>query len=199
MPRRWLHKTVFGSLKRLFDLVVALALILVLGLPMLIIAAGVRLTSRGPALYWSDRIGRHNQTFRMPKFRSMYIGTPPVATHLLADPDAYITPIGQFLRKSSLDELPQLWSVLVGDMSLVGPRPALFNQHDLIEARTAAGVQALLPGITGWAQVNGRDELPIPAKVALDAEYLRGRSLGLDLRILWMTIWRVIRREGVAH
>ena len=177
----------------------AVTLILVLGLPMLVIAAGVRLTSRGPALYWSERVGRHNRTFRMPKFRSMYVGTPPVATHLLANPDAFITPIGQFLRKWSLDELPQLWSVLVGDMSLVGPRPALFNQIDLVEARTAVGVHALFPGITGWAQVNGRDELPIPAKVALDEEYLMIRTLGLDLRILFLTAWRVVRREGVAH
>jgi O-antigen biosynthesis protein WbqP len=185
--------------KRLFDFVAALLLILVLGLPMIIIAAGVRVTSHGPALYWSDRVGRHNRLFKMPKFRSMYVGTPPLATHLLANPDAHITPIGALLRKSSLDELPQLWSVLVGDMSLVGPRPALFNQHDLIGARSAAGVHSLLPGITGWAQVNGRDELPIPAKVALDAEYLRRRSLGLDVRILWLTIWKVARRDGVSH
>lgn len=188
-----------GLCKRLFDLIAAVLLILVLGLPMLIIAAWVRTTSRGPALYWSDRIGQENQTFKMPKFRSMYVGTPPIATHLLTSPNVYITPIGRFLRKSSLDELPQLWCVLVGDMSLVGPRPALFNQDDLIEARTEAGVHALLPGITGWAQVNGRDELPIPAKIAFDAEYLRGRSFGFDLWILWLTIWRVIRRAGVAH
>ena len=189
----------FDLLKRLFDFIAALTLILVFALPMLVIAAGVCITSRGPALHWSDRIGRYNQKFRMPKFRSMYVGTPPVATHLLTNPDEYMTPVGRFLRKSSLDELPQLWSVLAGDMSLVGPRPALFNQHDLIEARTAAGVHALLPGITGWAQINGRDELPVPAKVAFDEEYLRGRSFGLDLRILWLTIWKVARRDGVTH
>jgi O-antigen biosynthesis protein WbqP len=185
--------------KRMADLIAALILMIVLGPPMLLIAVTVRLTSRGPALYWSDRVGRHNKIFRMPKFRSMYVGTPPVATHLLTNPDAYITPVGKILRKSSLDELPQLWSVLVGDMSLVGPRPALFNQNDLIEARTAAGVHVLRPGITGWAQVNGRDEIPIPQKVALDVAYLRGRSFSLDLRILWLTAWKVVRRDGVSH
>jgi O-antigen biosynthesis protein WbqP len=192
-------KSMFELCKRWFDFFSALVLTIVLGLPMLIIAGIVRLTSRGPALYWSDRVGQFNRNFKMPKFRSMYLGTPPVATHLLTNPDAYITPVGKFLRKSSLDELPQLWSVLAGDMSLVGPRPALFNQDDLIEARTAAGVQVLRPGITGWAQVNGRDELPISDKVALDAVYLRQRSFLLDLRILWMTLWKVVRREGVSH
>ena len=186
-------------LKRLFDIVVALALMVVLAVPIALIAIAVRLTSPGPALYWSDRVGRHNTIFRMPKFRSMYVGTPPVATHLLTQPDAYITPLGKFLRKSSLDEVPQLWSVLTGDMSLVGPRPALFNQDDLIEARTAAGVHELRPGITGWAQINGRDELPIPAKVALDAAYLRSSSFLLDVRILFLTAWKVVRRDGVAH
>lgn len=185
--------------KRLFDVSVASAALIVLAVPMLLIALAVAATSRGPVLYWSDRVGRGNAVFKMPKFRSMYVGTPPVATHLLKNPDAYITPIGRYLRKSSLDELPQLSSVLVGDMSLVGPRPALFNQHDLIEARTAVGVHSLRPGITGWAQVNGRDELPIPAKVDLDAEYLRKRSFSLDLRILWLTIWKVARRDGVVH
>ena len=189
----------FELFKRVFDFVAALLLIAALGLPLLVIAGVVRLTSRGPALYWSDRVGQSNHLFSMPKFRSMYVGTPPVATHLLANPDAHITPVGKFLRKSSLDELPQLWSVLVGDMSLVGPRPALFNQDDLIKARTDAGVHALRPGITGWAQVNGRDELPIPDKVALDAAYLRERSFSLDLRILWMTLWKVVRRDGVSH
>lgn len=193
------QRPMLESFKRLSDLVAASALVIAFGLPMLLIAAAVRLTSRGPALYWSDRIGRNNTVFRMPKFRSMYVGTPPVATHLLTNPDAHVTPLGRFLRKSSLDELPQLWSVLVGDMSLVGPRPALFNQDDLIEARTRAGVHRLRPGITGWAQVNGRDELPIPDKVALDAEYLRRRSFLLDLRILWLTLWKVVRRDGVAH
>ncbi len=192
-------RTVYGQVKRLFDVVVALVASVVLAGPMLLVAVVVAATSRGPVLYWSDRIGRSNAIFKMPKFRSMYVGTPPVATHLLADPDAHITPVGKFLRKSSLDELPQLWSVLVGDMSLVGPRPALFNQDDLIEARTAAGVQVLRPGITGWAQVNGRDELPIPDKVALDAAYLRQRSFWLDVRILRMTLWKVVRSDGVSH
>lgn len=185
--------------KRLFDTGVALIALVVLAVPMLLIGAIVAATSRGPILYWSDRIGRNNTVFRMPKFRSMYVGTPPVATHLLTNPAAHITPVGQFLRKSSLDELPQLWSVLTGDMSLVGPRPALFNQYDLIEARTAAGVHVLRPGITGWAQVNGRDELPIPAKVAFDAQYLAARSLLFDARILLLTGLRVLRRDGVSH
>lgn len=186
-------------MKRLFDLALAILLSVVLALPILIVAVLVRLTSPGPALYWSDRVGRHNQIFRMPKFRSMRMGTPAVATHLLADPSAHLTPIGPFLRKSSLDELPQLWSILVGDMSFVGPRPALFNQDDLIALRTAQGVDALVPGLTGWAQINGRDELPIPDKVTLDAEYLRRRSLWFDIRILWLTAAKVLRRDGVSH
>jgi len=186
-------------MKRLFDLLLALAASLVLLVPIVLVALAVRLTSRGPALYWSDRVGRHNRIFRMPKFRSMRTDTPAVATHLLTDPSRYLTPIGPFLRKSSLDELPQLWSILRGDMSFVGPRPALFNQDDLIELRTQQGVHELVPGLTGWAQVNGRDELPIPQKVALDAEYLRRQSLGFDLRILWMTFVKVLRREGVTH
>ncbi len=177
----------------------ALPIALVLALPILLIALAVRLTSPGPALYWSDRVGRHNRLFKMPKFRSMRTDTPAVATHLLDDPARWLTPIGPFLRKSSLDELPQLWSILKGDMSFVGPRPALFNQDDLIALRTEAGVHALVPGLTGWAQINGRDELPIPQKVALDAEYLRRRSLGFDLRILWLTAVKVLRREGVQH
>ncbi|NTV87585.1 MAG: sugar transferase [Burkholderiaceae bacterium] len=186
-------------MKRAFDLLLASVAAIILLVPVLLVAALVRLTSRGPALYWSDRVGRHNTIFRMPKFRSMRIGTPAVATHLLEDPDRYLTPIGSFLRKSSLDELPQLWSILRGDMSFVGPRPALFNQHDLIALRTAQGVHELVPGLTGWAQVNGRDELPIPEKVKLDVEYLRRRSLGFDLRILWMTFVKVLGRDGVAH
>lgn len=186
-------------LKRVFDLAFAIFLACILALPILAVAALVRLTSPGPALYWSDRVGRHNKIFRMPKFRSMRVGTPAVATHLLADPQAHLTPIGPFLRKSSLDELPQLWSILTGDMSFVGPRPALFNQADLIALRTAQGIDALVPGLTGWAQINGRDELPIPEKVALDAEYLRRRSLWLDVRILWLTAVKVLRREGVSH
>jgi len=188
-----------GTMKRLFDLLLAVCAALVLALPVALTALAVRLTSAGPALYWSDRVGRSNQIFRMPKFRSMQVGTPAVATHLLTNATSHLTPIGGFLRKSSLDELPQLWSILVGDMSFVGPRPALFNQHDLIELRTAQGVHELTPGLTGWAQVNGRDELPIPDKVALDAEYLRRRSLGFDLRILWMTFVKVLRGDGVSH
>ena len=186
-------------MKRLFDLALTLFAAIVLAVPVALIAMAVRLTSDGPALYWSDRVGRGNKLFKMPKFRSMRVGTPAVATHLLQDPNVYLTPIGSFLRKSSLDELPQLWSILVGDMSFVGPRPALFNQHDLIELRTQHGVDRLLPGLTGWAQVNGRDELPIPKKVELDLEYLRRQSLWFDLRILWMTASKVLRRDGVSH
>jgi O-antigen biosynthesis protein WbqP len=185
--------------KRLFDLLLAISAGLVLAVPLMLVAILVRLTSAGPALYWSERVGRGNRIFRMPKFRSMRVGTPAVATHLLSDPAAHLTPIGSFLRKSSLDELPQLWSILSGDMSFVGPRPALFNQTDLIELRTRLGVHELVPGLTGWAQVNGRDELPIPDKVALDAEYLRMRSIWFDLRILWMTALKVLRRDGVTH
>ena len=185
--------------KRVFDLLLALAAAVVLAVPVLLLAVVVRLTSSGPALYWSDRVGRQNTLFKMPKFRSMRVGTPAVATHLLADPATYLTPIGSFLRKSSLDELPQLWSILAGDMSFVGPRPALFNQHDLIELRTQQGVHALVPGLTGWAQINGRDELPIPDKVRLDVEYLRRQSLWLDVRILWLTFVKVIRRDGITH
>ena len=186
-------------MKRMVDLILVLCALLVLLVPILMIAILVRLTSRGPALYWSDRIGRNNTVFKMPKFRSMQIGTPAVATHLLKNPDAYLTPIGSFLRRSSLDELPQLWSILVGDMSFVGPRPALFNQEDLIALRTQHGVHELLPGLTGWAQVNGRDELPIADKVKLDAEYLRRQSLGFDIWILWLTFLKVLRKEGVSH
>ncbi|WP_036840467.1 sugar transferase [Polaromonas sp. CF318] len=186
-------------MKRVFDLAFAIFLACILALPILVVAALVRLTSPGPALYWSDRVGRHNRIFRMPKFRSMRVGTPAVATHLLTNPQAHLTPIGPFLRKSSLDELPQLWSILAGDMSFVGPRPALFNQTDLIALRTEKGIDALVPGLTGWAQINGRDELPIPEKVALDAEYLQRRSLWLDVRILWLTAVKVLRREGVSH
>ena len=186
-------------MKRIFDLLLALTAAVVLAVPVLLVAMAVRLTSPGPALYWSDRVGRHNKIFKMPKFRSMQVGTPAVATHLLADPKAHLTPIGSFLRKSSLDELPQLWSILAGDMSFVGPRPALFNQHDLIELRTQRGVHELVPGLTGWAQINGRDELPIPDKVKLDAEYLQRQSLGFDIRILWLTLVKVLRRDGVTH
>ncbi|MBI3285129.1 MAG: sugar transferase [Burkholderiales bacterium] len=186
-------------MKRCFDLFVALAASLILLLPLLLVAIAVRLTSRGPIVYWSERVGRQNKIFKMPKFRSMRIDTPAVATHLLGDPDRYLTPIGSFLRKSSLDELPQLWSILKGDMSLVGPRPALFNQHDLIALRTEKSVHTILPGLTGWAQINGRDELPIPAKVELDAYYLQHRSLSLDIRILCLTFLKVLRRDGITH
>ena len=186
-------------MKRLFDLCLGLSAAVILLLPVAVVALAVRLTSKGPALYWSDRVGRNNHIFRMPKFRSMRVGTPAVATHLLQDPNAHLTPIGSFLRKSSLDELPQLWSILKGDMSFVGPRPALFNQDDLIALRTASEVQHLLPGLTGWAQVNGRDELPIPEKVKLDVEYLQRQSLWFDIRILWLTFVKVVRRDGVTH
>lgn len=186
-------------MKRLFDLIAGACAALALLLPIVLVAFAVRLTSKGPALYWSERVGRNNTIFKMPKFRSMQIGTPAVATHLLSNPDFYLTPIGSFLRKSSLDELPQLWSILVGDMSFVGPRPALFNQHDLIELRIKQGVHMLVPGLTGWAQVNGRDELPIPQKVTLDAEYLQKQSLWFDIRILWLTFVKVVRRDGVSH
>lgn len=186
-------------MKRAFDLLLASCAFVALLLPIALVALAVRLTSPGPVLYWSDRVGRHNKIFRMPKFRSMRVGTPAVATHLLADAQAHLTPIGSFLRKSSLDELPQVWSILKGDMSFVGPRPALFNQNDLVALRTELGVHELVPGLTGWAQVNGRDELPIPEKVKLDAEYLRRRSLVFDIHILWLTFVKVIRRDGVSH
>lgn len=186
-------------MKRIFDLLLAIAATFILLIPVVLVAVAVRLTSPGPALYWSDRVGRHNKIFRMPKFRSMRTGTPAVATHLLADAGTYLTPIGSFLRKSSLDELPQLWSILVGDMSFVGPRPALFNQQDLIELRTQQGVHELVPGLTGWAQVNGRDEIPIPDKVKLDATYLRDQSMTMDIRILWMTLIKVVKRSNVSH
>ena len=186
-------------MKRLFDLVLGLTAAALLLVPIVIMALLVRLTSPGPALYWSDRVGRYNKIFKMPKFRSMRVGTPAVATHLLANPKAHLTPIGSFLRKSSLDELPQLWSILVGDMSFVGPRPALFNQHDLVELRTQKNVHALVPGLTGWAQVNGRDELPIPQKVALDAEYLQRQGFWFDVKILWLTFLKVVQRDGVSH
>ncbi len=186
-------------MKRLFDLVLALVVLVLLALPILIVTLAVRLTSSGPALHWSDRVGRHNRIFKMPKFRSMRVDTPAVATHLLQSPDQWLTPIGSFLRKSSLDELPQLWSILKGEMSFVGPRPALFNQDDLIALRTEKGVHELIPGLTGWAQINGRDELPIPLKVQLDAEYLQRQSLLFDLKILWMTAVKVLARDGVSH
>ena len=184
---------------RVFDLLLAIFLVLLLLAPFIVITVLVRSTSKGPALYWSDRVGKNNKIFKMPKFRSMLIGTPAVATHLLDNPDVYLSPIGGFLRRSSLDELPQLFSVLKGDMSFVGPRPALFNQDDLINLRAEKGVDKLLPGITGWAQVNGRDELSIPDKVALDVEYLNRQSFWFDIKILWMTFLKVVKRDGVSH
>lgn len=186
-------------MKRLMDLFGGIMAALLLAVPIVIVAILVRLTSTGSVLYWSDRVGRNNVVFRMPKFRTMRMDTPAVATHLLPDPKSFLTPIGGFLRKSSLDELPQLWSILVGDMSFVGPRPALFNQNDLIALRTEQGVDALTPGLTGWAQVNGRDELPIPQKVAFDLQYLQRQSFAFDVRILWLTFVKVIRRDGVTH
>ena len=186
-------------MKRLFDLILAILLILLLLIPFLLIAILVIVTSKGPVLYWSDRIGKNNKTFKMPKFRSMLINTPTLATHLLDNPDSYLSPIGRFLRTTSLDELPQLFCVLKDDMSFVGPRPALYNQNDLISLRTHKSVDKLLPGITGWAQVNGRDELSIPDKVLLDVEYLNRQSFWLDIKILWMTLLKVIKRDGVDH
>lgn len=187
------------SSKRIFDLIILMIALCILIVPIALVAVAVALTSRGPILYWSDRIGVDNNTFKMPKFRSMRVGTPTVATHLLASPESYLTPIGSFLRRSSLDELPQLWSIVTGEMSFVGPRPALFNQEDLIALRTQAGVHRLTPGITGWAQVNGRDELSIPHKVLLDTEYLRRVSVVADIKILWMTAMKVLTGDGVSH
>jgi O-antigen biosynthesis protein WbqP len=186
-------------MKRLFDIISGSLLLVAFAVPMALIALAVKLSSKGPVLYWSDRVGRGNRIFKMPKFRSMRTDAPQVATHLFRDPGAYLTPIGGFLRRSSLDEFPQLFSVLRGDLSVVGPRPALFNQEDLIALRTRYGVDELIPGITGWAQVNGRDNLPIPEKVRLDCEYLHMRSIWFDVKILAMTVFKVIRREGISH
>lgn len=186
-------------MKRIIDLVLVLIAFIVLLVPIIIVAVLVKITSKGSILYWSERVGVNNVNFKMPKFRSMKIDTPAVATHLLQDPKSVLTPIGDFLRKSSLDELPQLWCILKGDMSVVGPRPALFNQDDLISLRTEMGVHKFLPGLTGWAQVNGRDELPIPQKVNLDAEYTQRQSLKFDFYILWLTFIKVVRRDGVSH
>ena len=187
------------SAKRLFDIASAFFLIFFFFIPIIIIFFAIKLASKGPAFYWSDRVGKSNVIFKMPKFRTMRIDTPAVATHLLSNPDQYLTSIGKFLRKSSLDELPQLFSILKGDMSFVGPRPALFNQDDLVALRTEKGIHVLIPGLTGWAQINGRDELPIPVKVQFDEYYLQHRSFFLDLRILFMTFVKVVRREGVTH
>ena len=186
-------------IKRFIDLLLAIITLLFLVVPILIVAVMVKLSSIGPALYWSDRVGQNNKLFKMPKFRTMRVDTPAVATHLLPDAKQFLTPVGSFLRQSSLDELPQLWNIIKGDMSFIGPRPALFNQYDLIELRANSGVDKLLPGLTGWAQINGRDELPISEKVKLDIEYLQNQSLSLDMKILSMTFLKVLRRDGVQH
>ena len=186
-------------MKRIFDITLSALLIVIFCIPITLVALMVKFTSKGPALYWSDRVGKDNVLFKMPKFRSMRTDAPVVATHLMADPKQYLTPIGSFLRKSSLDELPQLWNILIGDMSFVGPRPALYNQIDLVGLRTSMGVSTLTPGLTGWAQINGRDELPIPIKVEFDVEYLKCKSMRFDFYILWMTFLKVIKRDGVSH
>ena len=186
-------------MKRLFDLVLVVVILILLVMPMLLVAIAVLLSSRGRILYWSDRIGLGNMTFKMPKFRSMRVGTPDVATHKMTNPNEFLTPIGGFLRRNSLDELPQLFSIFKGDMSFVGPRPALYNQEDLIELRTKNNVHILLPGLTGWAQVNGRDDLQMLDKVLLDVEYLKRRTFWFDLRILWMTLLKVAKKEGITH
>ena len=185
--------------KRIFDVVFSGCALLVMALPLGLLAALVGLSSPGPVIYWSDRVGRNNRIFRMPKFRTMRVDTPAVATHLMVDADAYITPLGKFLRKTSLDELPQLWTILTGYMSVVGPRPALFNEDDLIARRTKAGVDKLLPGLTGWAQVNGRDELPLAEKLNLDMEYKQRQSFWFDLKIIFLTFLKVVRTHGVSH
>lgn len=186
-------------MKRLLDIILSVVAILFLLFPFLLISVLILLTSKGPVIYWSDRVGKNNSTFKMPKFRTMKIDTPPLATHLLSNPGQYVTSIGSFLRKSSLDELPQLWSILVGDMSFIGPRPALYNQRDLIDLRNQFGINKLLPGLTGWAQVNGRDQLSIPEKVQFDFEYLNRQSFWFDIKILWLTFLRVVLRSGIAH
>lgn len=186
-------------MKRIFDLVLAVLALLVLLVPIAVVALLARLTSPGPVVYWSNRVGRRNRIFKMPKFRTMRVDTPAVATHLLPNPEQFLTPIGSFLRRSSLDELPQLWSILKGDMSFVGPRPALFNQDDLISLRTRYGVDKIKPGLTGWAQINGRDELPIPDKVQLDVEYMQRQSFWFDLKIIFFTFQKVLKKDGVTH
>ena len=186
-------------MKRLFDISVGWLFFILLVIPILLVAVSIKVTSKGSVLYWSERVGRENVNFMMPKFRTMLVNTPQVATHLMIDPDEYLSPIGGFLRRSSLDEIPQLFSILRGDMSFVGPRPALFNQDDLVALRTEQGVEKLMPGLTGWAQVNGRDELPIKEKVNLDIEYMERQSFWFDMYILWLTILKVVKREGVSH
>jgi O-antigen biosynthesis protein WbqP len=185
--------------KRIFDLVVSLLAFILFSIPMLLVAIAVWISSPGPILYWSERVGRNNQVFSMPKFRTMQLNTPQLPTHLLSNASDFLTPIGSFLRKSSLDELPQLLCILKGQMSLVGPRPVLCNQQDLIDSRTALGIHILTPGLTGWAQVNGRDELPLDLKVKYDQEYLEQKSFLMDLKILVMTVWKVLRLEDVTH
>lgn len=186
-------------MKRICDILLSLLLLCCLSIPMIIIALIVKLTSKGPALYWSDRVGINNIIFRMPKFRTMRLDTPAIATHLMKDPDLYLTPVGAFIRILSLDELPQLWSILKGDMSFIGPRPALYNQDDLVDLRTKKGIHRLVPGVTGWAQVNGRDEIPIPLKVEYDEYYMNNKSIILDLKIVWITVCNVLRRRGIKH
>ena len=186
-------------MKRFFDLIMSVFALMIFLVPGVLVALFVSLTSEGPIIYWSDRVGRNNHLFKMPKFRTMQIDTPTIATHLMVNAEQYLTPIGSFLRKSSLDELPQLWCIMKGEMGFVGPRPALFNQDDLIQLRTEKGIDKLVPGLTGWAQVNGRDELSVPLKAALDFEYMERQSLGLDLYILWLTFLKVIYGDAVSH
>ena len=186
-------------MKRLFDIIFSIVLLLILLIPMMLIAIAVKVTSEGKILYWSDRVGKNNIIFKMPKFRSMISDTPATATHLLHDPKSVLTPVGDFLRKYSLDEFPQLWNIVKGDMSFVGPRPALFNQNDLVKLRSDKGVDKIIPGLTGWAQINGRDELPIPEKVKMDVEYLQRQSFMFDLKILWLTFLKVVKKDGVSH
>jgi len=186
-------------MKKMVNIVVSIMIILLLFLPIFIVAVLIKLTSKGPVLYWSDRVGKNNAIFKMPKFRSMKMGTPAVATNLLTDFKSTLTPVGNLLRKSSLDELPQLWSIIKGDMNFIGPRPALFNQGDLTTLRTEKGVHVLVPGLTGWAQVNGRDELSIPQKVALDVEYLHHQSVCMDIKIIWLTFMKVLKKDGISH
>ena len=186
-------------MKRVLDTILAVFILLIVIIPIIVIALLVKLTSSGPVLYWSDRVGLNNHLFKIPKFRSMKVGTPEVATHLLTDPQSALTPIGHFLRKTSLDELPQLWNILKGEMSFVGPRPALFNQHDLIALRTENDIHTLMPGLTGWAQINGRDELSIVEKVNMDSEYLKNQSFIKDIKILWLTFFKVFSRHGIVH
>ena len=190
---------ILPHMKRLFDFILALFLILLLMVPMIIITIVIKLNSRGASIHWSNRVGKNNVVFKMPKFRSMKIDTPALATHLLKDSNSTLTPVGSFLRKYSLDEIPQLWSILKGDMSFVGPRPALFNQNNLINLRSTYGVDKILPGLTGWAQVNGRDDLPIIDKVNKDVEYLQKHSFLFDLKILWLTFLKVVKKDGISH